>query len=88
MPVFCISYDLNKTDKNYDGLYDEMKRTGTWAHLLDSTWCVSTQESLADLYYRIRSRMDENDFVFISQLNPNEYVGWLPQEVVDWLRSV
>jgi len=86
MAVFSISYDLNKSGKNYEGLYEEIKRT-EWLHILDSTWLISTQETAQVLSERLRSRMDNDDRLFVSKVNRSEYWGWLSQEYWNWLKA-
>lgn len=27
MPVYCVSYDLNKAGQNYNALYEELKKS-------------------------------------------------------------
>ena len=84
MVVYNVSYDLNKSGKNYNGLYDEIKKTD-WAHILDSTWLVSTNETATQLRERLRTQMDDNDYLFVSKVNKTEYDGWLNQKYWDWL---
>lgn len=86
MAVYCVSYDLNKSGKNYEGLYEELKKTA-WAHVLGSTWLVSTSESVVQLRDRLRTRMDSDDSIFISKVNRGEYEGWLAQTFWDWLKE-
>lgn len=86
MAVYNVSYDLRKSGKNYTGLYDEIKKRD-WAHILDSTWLISTTESATQLRDRLRTTMDEDDSIFISKVNRIEYEGWLAQEYWDWIRS-
>lgn len=84
MAVFSVSYDLNKSGKNYEGLYAELKKTG-YAHIMDSTWLVSTSETVYQLRDRLMTQLDNNDSLFISKVNKNEYSGWLNQSFWDWI---
>ena len=84
MAIFSVSYDLNKKDKNYDGLYKELQKSG-YAHIMDSTWLIHTTETTAQLYHRLRAQTDDNDFLFISKVARWEYAGWLQQTYIDWI---
>ena len=84
MAVFCVSYDLNKAGQNYEALWAELKRT-QYNHILDSTWLVSTTESVNQLRDRLRKHVDQNDHIFISKVNAGQYDGWMPQTVWDWI---
>ncbi len=78
MSVFSVSYDLNKSGQDYEGLYSELKQTGGYSHIMDSTWLVWTSETAEQLSSRLLSKMDKNDTLFVSKVNKGEYAGWLP----------
>ncbi|MDD5405692.1 MAG: hypothetical protein PHE73_01980 [Sulfurovaceae bacterium] len=86
MSVYCVSYDLNKSGQNYDNLYDELKKSSSWWHFLDSTWLIYTNESANQLSERIRLHLDKNDYLLVIKVT-NEYSGWLPQEAWDWINK-
>lgn len=84
MAVYQVSYDLNKSNKNYNGLYEELKKT-SWAHILDSTWLISTSEDATQLRDRLKTQIDSNDTLFVSRVYKDQYDGWLAQMFWDWL---
>jgi hypothetical protein len=84
--VLLITYDLNAPGKNYDRLYEEIKKAGTWWHHLDSTWLIETQSSPQQWYERLAPHIDRNDFLFVIEVERN-YWGQLPQEAWEWLRG-
>lgn len=86
MAVFSVSYDLNKQGKNYDGLYAALKKTD-YNHIMDSTWLVSTNETIQQLNDRLKTQTDDNDYLFISKVNGGEYKGWLQTSIWEWLRA-
>ncbi|MDK8193762.1 hypothetical protein QP794_27140 [Paenibacillus sp. UMB7766-LJ446] len=85
MSVLLVSYDLNKSDKDYNGLYEVLKSFG-YCHYLDSTWLISTELTPTELYNRLSSHIDENDFCLVIKVT-SEYYGWLPTEAWDWLKQ-
>lgn len=88
MPVFIISYDLNK-QKNYPKLYDQIKTAGSsWCHPVDSTWLVSSNSTSALIRDHIKKSMDQDDAVLVCKvaLGDSAWTGMSPQ-VSEWLKA-
>ena len=85
--VYAVSYDLNKAGQNYSGLIAELQRSDSWWHYLKSTWLIYTNESADQLWTRISSHIDANDFVLIIKVQPGAHnrSGWLTQPAWDWM---
>lgn len=84
--VLLVTYDLNAPGKNYEELYQEIKKLGPWWHYLDSTWLVSTSLSPQDAWECLSKKVDKSDRVLIMRVtNSPAYSGWLTQEAWDWL---
>ena len=86
MAVYSVSYDLNNQGKNYDGLYDALKKTD-YNHILDSTWLISTSETAQQISDRLRTQLDNDDHIFVSKVNSGQYQGWLPKTVWEWIKQ-
>jgi hypothetical protein len=84
--VYNVSYDLNKSGKDYKGLHEVLKSSFDYLHLLDSTWLLYTSESSAQIYNRIKAHIDSDDYILISQVT-NNMQGWLPQNDWNWIKS-
>jgi hypothetical protein len=84
--LYNVSYDLNKAGKDYKGLHDELKRTESWYHLLDSTWLLYTSESASQIWDRLSPHIDTDDHILIIQV-VNNYYGWLPQDAWNWITA-
>lgn len=84
--VYVVSYDLNKSGQDYDGLYKELKSSSSWCRPVDSTWLIYTSESADQLYERISNHIDKNDYAIVIQVR-RDYQGWLPEEVWEWIRK-
>lgn len=84
--VYTINYDLRKPGRNYEGLYRSIKSLDGYAHVLDSTWLVSTSLSAQAIVDQLRPHIDENDFLLVIQAG-RDYSGRLPENMWDWLRS-
>jgi len=86
MTVHCVSYDLNKSGQNYDALYEELKRSPGWCHVLDSTWLVSTTETAKQVSDRLRKHLDENDDLLVMAVT-KDHAGWLNQSTWEWIKK-
>lgn len=84
--ILLITYDLNKPGQNYDALYEEIKKAGTWWHHLDSTWIINTEHTPTDWQKRLQKHVDENDGLLIIEVCDN-YQGWLPEKAWKWLNE-
>ena len=84
--VYCISYDLNKSGKDYKGLIEELKRSNSWWHYLKSTWLIYTNESASAIWDRISSHVDSDDYALIIQVG-KDHQGWLPKDAWDWINK-
>lgn len=85
--VYLITYDINTAVKNYDDLYTAIKGiSGDFQHPLESTWLVSTNESIENLYNMLRPLITDKDRLLILRMN-NRYYGWLSKNVWDWLKN-
>ena len=63
--TYIISYDLNKAGQNYKTLYDAIKSYGTWWHHLDSTWCIVTSHTAAEVRDHLSGCIDSNDCLLV-----------------------
>lgn len=84
-----ITYDLRNPGQNYSGLYEEIKNSGEWQHPLESTWVIKVPNYIdpAQIYTRLRSHIDDSDFIFIVDITDQAYFGWLPKNFWSWLKQ-
>lgn len=85
-----VNYTLHK-HKDYKGLHDLLKSTGTYCRVLDSYWIVKTHESLDVWHQRMKAVTDNDDHFMIHDMTDavtkSKVRGWLPAEVVKWIDS-
>ena len=86
MKVYCVSYDLNKSGKDYKGLIEELKKTSSWWHYLGSTWLLYTSETAEQIWKRISGHIDKDDYALIIEV-AKDHQGWLPKEAWDWINK-
>lgn len=87
MPVYNVSYDLNKPRQNYDDLIKEIESSPGACHVLESTWMVKTSETAEQLSNRLRAHLDENDNLLVIETVDNKQ-GWLPQDTWDCINGL
>lgn len=86
MAVFCVSYDLNKSGQNYEGLIEELKKSSSWARPTASTWLVYTSEDASQLYNRLAPYLDKNDLILVIEVT-RDHAGWLHQDIWNWINQ-
>jgi len=84
--VYCVSYDLHKTGKDYKGLIEELKKSTLWWHHLESFWLIKTTESANELWTRISSHFDGDDNCLVIKVTV-DYQGWLSKEAWKWIEA-
>lgn len=63
-----ITYDLRNSNKNYNDLYEKIKSYGTWAHICESVWFISTADSCVTVRDNLKSVLDSDDRIFVAEL--------------------
>lgn len=87
MSLLLVSYDLNVPGKDYDSLYECLKSAGIWWHYLDSTWIISTSDTLESLAEKIRKVIDANDNLLVVDITGQPRQGWLKKTAWAWLNE-
>lgn len=88
MANFIVSYDLRKPGRNYDELYKAIKAYGTWAHLLESVWMISSLQDVGKVRDSLTKHVDANDIVLVIECDVSNWASRnLPQNQVDWLKK-
>jgi hypothetical protein len=86
MTVYSVSYDLNKTGQNYDGLITEIKTFNDYEKIMKSHWFIYYNGTAEQVYNKLSKHLDNNDHMLISEVNQS-YYGFLSQSVWDWLKK-
>ena len=87
MHVYLVSYDLNVPGQDYDKLMTAIKSFPDSCHALKSQWFVCSSKPVQEVYEHLRKFIDDDDYLFISEVNLDSQVGWLDDPVAAWLRS-
>ena len=85
---YLISYDLNKSDKDYESLYKAIKdcSNGYWARILKSVWLISSELDVKNIYNNLIKVMDSNDSLFVVEVTSN-YTGYLNKAMWPYLKE-
>lgn len=86
--VYCISYDLRKSGRNYESLYEVIKSYGTWWHQTGSVWFVVTSDTAANIRDRLNEQIDSNDKLFVIALQKRWAGVGFSQREYEWLKSI
>lgn len=87
--VFLITYDLNKADKDYTGVYQAIQSasTGAWCHFWDSSWLIKSYCTSADSVFKlIHPHLDPDDKCLVVEIKDNKQ-GWLSREQWDYING-
>jgi len=84
MTLYIISYDLKKPNKDYSGLYEDIKKFDTWWHYLESTWIIKTKDTSDQIFDKLKPHIDKNDNLLIIETG-KEHQGWLPKKAWEWI---
>jgi hypothetical protein len=80
-----ISYDLRKK-RDYEKLYEAIKSYGTWAHILESSWAIVTDQSASSVRDRLIKFIDNDDGLFV--LKSGVEGAWRSVLCIDdWLKD-
>nr|DAG78713.1 MAG TPA: Cas system-associated protein [Caudoviricetes sp.] len=66
-----ITYDLNKSGKNYEGVFDAIKSLGNWAKYQKSAWYVNTNYTASQACALVWAKMDADDSLMVVDASHN-----------------
>lgn len=67
-----ITYDLNKSDKNYEGVFEAIKSLGNWAKYQKSAWYVNSSHTASQARDIVWAKMDSNDSLMVVDATNNQ----------------
>jgi hypothetical protein len=67
MAILLVSYDLKKPGRNYEPVYEYLKRF-TWCKGLESVWLLDTQLNPQTVREGLGALVDANDVVFVVRI--------------------
>ncbi|MGE0251228.1 MAG: hypothetical protein AB7G80_01085 [Dongiaceae bacterium] len=87
MPAYLITFDLNRTGQNYDGLKRAIESYGLCRKIATTTFVVISNKSSAAIVDHLLSYIDNNDEIFVGRLAGE--AGWygLGDNTTAWLQE-
>lgn len=68
MSCYAVTYDLRAPGRDYNDLYDRIKRIGDWCHPVESTWLVVSGQDSEYIRKQLKPALDENDKLIVLKL--------------------
>jgi hypothetical protein len=84
MSVLLVTYDLKKPGRNYQPVYDYLKKFN-YCHTMDSVWLIDTALGVVAVRDALMKLIDENDVVFVVRLQ-NDWAAWR-YGCANWLKD-
>lgn len=86
---YLVSYDLNKSGKDYDGVYKAIEKasSGTWCRPLESVWVIQSNLTTQAIYDVIAPHIDSNDRLLVIEV-ANSAAWCLDQKVSDYIKKM
>ncbi|MCK5283572.1 MAG: hypothetical protein KAK00_09280 [Nanoarchaeota archaeon] len=86
MALYTISYDLGKPNRDYGGLFDELKKFDNWWHYLESTWIIKTSKEPNEIFDKLKPHLDNDDNLLVIEAGKKSQ-GRLSQKAWDWIKK-
>jgi hypothetical protein len=84
--VYLVCYDLKQPVRQYEPLFNELKKSDRWSHYLDSTWIVARRDLLVELGGKLRPLIFTTDrLLILPAKGPAD--GWLPADAWAWIEA-
>lgn len=87
MATYIVTYDLHKQGQNYDCIIKKLEAYGTYWHMQQSVWIISTSQTAAQVRDNLQVCLDQNDKLFVGRLSGE--AAWVGYEdrITQWLKS-
>ncbi|RKR02586.1 hypothetical protein C7446_2304 [Kushneria sinocarnis] len=86
MPVYIVSYDLNKY-KDYQRLYAAIKTYTYYDSELESFWFIDSYKSAVEIRNHLQQYVDSDDELFVGELVSNWGATNTMQRSGSWLNA-
>lgn len=84
--IYLVAYDLKQPHKNYEELYEEIRKYDSYWHYFNSLWLIYTIDTANTIYNKLHKYIDNTDYLLIFELN-KDCQGWIPIEAWEWINS-
>lgn len=87
MNTIQINYDLRAPGRDYQPVYDYIKRDGTWCRLLKSCWLIRTTKTAGQVRDDLNKIVDRNDEVATFNVTGDNWGTNFSDERTEWLHQ-
>lgn len=92
MAVFMVTWNINNERSNYSHarrvFLEHLERYPNIKDpALESVRWISSTATASQVYDDLRIKLDSNDRIFITQVGPGSYYGYLDKAVWDWIAA-
>ena len=87
---YMLSYDLDSPGQKYENVNDAIKNkisTGVWCKYLESTYLFRSTYSPSEMTDVLKPFLDNNDRLFIADISPASYSGWLETDEWEYIQK-
>ncbi len=67
MAIYLVTYDLKAPGRNYQPVYDYLKRF-TCCKGLESVYLIDTDSSASQIHDALQAKIDSNDIIYVARL--------------------
>lgn len=85
MRSLLVAYDLNNEVRR-PPIVDEIRKSPGYARLSESSYIISTDETVQQVYDRFNPLIDKDDDFFVVTVT-RPWIGYSFRNVMDWLKS-
>lgn len=90
MSILLVSYDLKKPGRNYEPVWNYLKKFNH-CKALESLWLLDTAKSVTVVRDELKELVDTNDRTFVCRIYPREWAttngvcgSWLNDNKRNW----
>ena len=81
MSAYMITYDLNKSGQDYEGVIKAIKDSSiSWCSYWKSSYLIKSNLTANQISDKIKSYLDSNDTLIIVEAKNSNYQGWLSEK--------
>ena len=84
--VYFVSYEIDEENQDYDDLAEAIEAYDGYCHVFGNQWFLCSDASAEEVHEDLVQHLYEGDFVLVMEMDEN-YSGWMPEKVVDWLEE-
>jgi hypothetical protein len=86
--IYLVTYELHAPTKDYQGLYDDIKKCGlSWISPMNSVWLIETELPTKSVAEKLIKHLDGNDQLFIVECE-SEWASFnLNEDDIKWFEE-